>query len=282
MSFSAVTIIDGEVYEGLHQSVEAPNTVRNEGLVKPSFKAEIGIESGTMKSLAGCTASAGDLRLSDSGVLNTATNNGIPVRDLDAINDNTVVTFNGIEMNAKSAAQIGLLTKDSNGRYSEGKKIDPLQSYSADSARVGDDEVADTKEESGMSADLYDADREGVLVAVAQRLGGHDNLDRHAISAMGGLVDGDINYSAGQLASLIGIEPGEAANVINNVADSYRDQAVKYISKTHGVDGEAAIQWVSDNVPSTERASMAYQVYLGRTGVLDKMVERFKQAMRRA
>lgn len=278
MSFKAVTIIDGEVHEGLHQSIETPNLVGGM-VVQPSFKAEINMETGQMKNLMACQVGADDLRI-NSGVLSTATKNGMPVRGAEDVTDNTLVTFNGIQMTAKEASQLGLLSRDKDGRYSEAFGKKPEGSLSVEEgfqAPFEEDDEPTTKEKGiEFSPDLFDPEVEAALEQVACDLGGNDVLDKYAISALGGLVDGDISHSAKQLASAIGREPEETETFITVVGDRYRNMAANYITKNHKVDGDAVIQWISDNVPSADRASMAYEVFLGQTGVLDRMVEKFR------
>lgn len=277
MSFKAVTMINGEAYDGLITEIEpeAPANIE-QSLVRPSFKTEINMATGESKSLMKGQVNAGDLRLSSDGVLKTATNNGMPVRDLDSINDKTIVSFNGVEMTAKMAVGMGLLRKDGNGRYSE-KKSDGFSTPSED---IQPDESLTKVTEAQMPEELFDPEVEDALEAVSQDLGGYGNLDRHAASIAGGLVEGDITSCAKQLAMNIGADPEEAAAFITGVADRFRSKAVDYITKAHGVDGDQVIQWISDNVPSSERSSMAYQVYLGQTEVLDRMADQFKMKHR--
>lgn len=277
MSYQAVTIINGEVYEGLHQNLEMEEASPVNGLVRPSFKAEMNMRTGETKYMGVNQVNAGDLRIHGEGVLSTAVNSGMPVRGREDVKDTTLVTFNGVQMTAKSASELGLLSRSSDGRYSEGKKLEGNLSYDDPSDQVSYDE-----EDQGIkfNHDLFDREIEGALEAVASDLGGYAALDRHAISVMGGLVDGDITASAKRLASDAGGEPAQAESFITGVADRYRAKAVSYITKAHGVDGDAVIQWISENVPSTQRSSMAYEVYLGQTAPLDRMVQQFKTRKR--
>jgi len=289
MSFNAVTIINGEAYDGLINEIEPDEVSTVEAnLVRSPFKAEMNMRTGEMKGLNKMQVAAGDLRLSDSGILKTATNNGFPVRDLDSINDKTIVSFNGVEMSARSASQLGLLSRDHDGRYSE-KKLDGNLSFDADisstdtsydqvpSSPVTTDEALQKEAKAPeYNSELLDPDVETALDAISSDLGGYGALDRHAASVVGGLVNGDIMNSAKTLATNIGAEPGEAAAFINDVADRFRAKAVDYISKAHGVDGEVVIDWIAANIPAGERTSMAYQVYLGQTVTLDAMAKRFK------
>lgn len=273
MSFKAVTMINGEAHDGLINEIEPQAPVNLEqSLVRPSFKAEINMGTGERKSLMKGQVNAGDLRLSSEGVLKTASNNGFPVRNLDAINDKTIVSFNGVEMTARMAVEMGLLRKDGNGRYSE-KKYDGFSDPSED---VHSDEPLTKATEAQMPEELFDAEVESALEEVSQDLGGYGNLDRHAASIAGGLIEGDITSCAKQLAMNIGREPEEAAAFITGVAERFRSNAANYITKAHGVDGNEVIEWVAANIPSQERSSMAYQVYLGQTGVLDRMADQFK------
>lgn len=278
MSFKAVSIINGEVYDGMITSIEEEHHDSVNGIVvQEPFKGEINLATGQSKSLIKGQVTAGDLRLSsDNGVLSTASNNGTPVRDLDSINDKTIVKFNGVEMTAKMACQVGLLRKDAHGRYSERKKSDGFSIPSEDFEAHDESLTEVTEATPKMSDDLYDHQVEQSFEALSQELGGYGRLDNHALSALRGLVDNDITHSAKQLAAATGYEPEQASNYITKVAERLKTKAANYISKAHGVDGDDVIQWVSDNIPSSERASMAYEVYLGQTGVLDRMADQYK------
>lgn len=282
MSFKAVTIINGEVHEGLHQSIEKPTNVSPVGgiAVQHSSNCEINMCTGQTKSLMKGQVTADDLRI-DSGVLSTATKNGMPVRGVEDVTDNTLVTVQGVQMTAKMAAQLGLLSRDKDGSYSEsfGKKPEGSLSnpaMSIESQAPFDEEPLNEEKGIEFSPALFDHEVEAALEQVAGDLGGTDALDKYALSALGGLVDNDISHSAKQLASAIGRELGETETFITVVGDRYRNMAANYITKNHKVDGDAVIQWISDNVPSADRASMAYEVFLGQTGVLDRMVEKFR------
>jgi len=282
MGYQAVTVINGEVYDGLHQSMETQESTVVQGMVRPQFKGEINLDTGVSKNLRGTQVNMDNLRMSDQGVLSTAVNSGMPVRGIEDVKDTTLVTVQGIQMTAKSAAQLGLLSLH-NGRYSE-KKYDGNVSYEDPSQVPFEDYEGEEPSRAGkgieMSHELCDSQVEGALEALASDLGSYEALERHALSVMGGLADGDITTSAARLASEAGGEPHQATHFITNVAERYIDKAADYISRNHGIDGNEVIQWIVDNVPSTERTSMAYEVYLGQTGALDRMAEKYRTSGR--
>lgn len=277
MSYQAVSVINGEFYDGLVQSVEPqPPVTSSRGLVMPSFNIEIDARSGEVKDQGFRQVNSDSLGLSGEGVLSTATNSGFAVRDVADIKDTTVVTVQGIQMSVKSAVELGILSRSAEGRYSEtsGKKPDGGLSYAQ--APEVDEEASSEEEECGFNPYLFDPDVEGALESIAEDLGGYGALEHHAVSVMGGLTHGDITYSAQRLALAMGAEQAEAEAFISNVADRYRGLASDYIDKTHGVDGEAVIQWMVDNVSPIERTTISHEVFLGQTTALDRMVERFK------
>ncbi len=228
------------------------------------------------------TVSGGDLGIK-SGILSNASNNGSPVRHSSDVKDSTIVNVGGVSMSAKAAARAGLLNLDSNGNYSEagtvpGKPNLPLPEVEAgggteETLNVGDKQTESVNME--LTSDLI----ESSLAGVAEDLGGFDAVDRHALSAIAGLVKGDTSHAAKQFGTAIGEDPEHAQAYISAIYSNFEEQSARYLSKTHGVDGVACLKWAADNLPESERMSMAHRIYRGLSSPLDTLAKKYSRAM---
>jgi hypothetical protein len=127
--------------------------------------------------------------------------------------------------------------------------------------------------------ELTSSEIETALQAAAGELGGWNGVDRQAISAISGLAKGDISYAAKNLANSVGMEHEEAKAFIQGVYERYEEKSANYISKTHQVDGAAALQWAASNLDAAERSSIAHLVYLGKSSALDGLAHKYIKAM---
>src|SRR5690242_19751953 len=123
MSFQAVSVVDGVITDG--QVFSRESVVGSGAIYRPPVKMSITPGDGRgIQDLSIREVSSGDLRI-ESGVFSTATNSGSVVRHSSDIKDSTLVTIGGIEMSAKSAAQMGFITRNVDGGYSDGGKPSP-------------------------------------------------------------------------------------------------------------------------------------------------------------
>ena len=258
---------DGQIQEGNgHQSQGAAvaRPIYQECGVTHEFT--VGGVNGGPKAGTVNTVTGADLQIDTGGVLDTARNSGMPVTHASAVKDSSVVKVGGVEMTALSAAKAGLLTRNPDGSYAE--------SDGQKKASVDETEVA-TKVE--FAAELSTPEIESAFEGMATQLGGYDALDRQALSVISGLSTGDLSGKG--LASALGVEPDAASAFIEGVYDRYRGQAAAHIARTHGVDGNAAIEWAGANLSASELSSIMIEVYQGRRGGLDSLSAKYIKAM---
>jgi hypothetical protein len=223
------------------------------------------------------TVSGGDLGIK-SGILSTASNNGTVVRHTNDVKDTTLVTIGGVSMSAKAAARAGLLNLDSHGNYSEGGTVPgkPNLPLSEVETQGGTEVEAQTESVNmELTSDLI----ESSLAGVSDTLGGFDAVDRHAMSAIAGLVKGDTSHAAKQFGTAMGEDPAHAQAYISAIYSNFEEQSAQYLSKSHGVDGVACLKWAADNLSESERMSMAHRIYRGYSEPLDTLAKKYSRAM---
>lgn len=189
----------------------------------------------------------------DGSILSTARTNGNPVQSIDDLKPNTVVKAGGMEMTLQSAVNAGLLRKTANG-YEE------VNQGNFNSASEEVEESIPT--EVSFNKELSHPQIEASLENIAQTVGGYQQLDSIALSAVAGISAGDIDAAAKRLATSTGTEHETAKEFIDQTYQMYRSKAESYITSKHGVDGDAVINWISSNLPQHERNSILHQIYL--------------------
>lgn len=121
MSFQATNFnpFSGNFESGLPVIVNTPDSQT----VKPMYQENPGLFECTPGSGKGATytktetTSVADLGIK-SKLFSNATNKGMPVRHESDIKDSTLLTISGMEIQAKQAANLGLITRNSDGSYS--------------------------------------------------------------------------------------------------------------------------------------------------------------------
>lgn len=218
--------------------------------------------------------SASDLGMQSQGILSTATNQGTPVRHVSEVNDNTLVRVNGMEMTAKTAALHGYLNLNRDGSY--GNPPEAL-APTVDDVKVEQGQEPQTV----YDQEMFNPEIESALESVSKDLGGYEALDRHALSSIAGLSQGNISGAVRGLAAATEATPAEAEALIMGVQERYSKHSADYITKTHQLDGEAVLEWAGNTMSPREKAQAYQQIYMGRKGVLDSMVEKYKVHLRR-
>lgn len=211
-----------------------------------------------------------------SGVFNGATNNGVMVRHITDVRDSTLVTVGGLQMAAKSAAELGLIARNADGSYSEVPTGEPIKKTTIE------DKPQDLPQESdpynpALSSGVIENALESCAIELGNGQPNYQALDRHALSAISGMAKGDLGGAVGRLASSVGVEPGEAEAFIAGVFESFRTQAGNYINTKHGVNAEDVFNWAEDYLSTPEKSALYHSVYLGRSGALDKLTESYKK-----
>ena len=208
MSMTQYTVTPDGIQEGNGYQPQAP--VANQPIFQDTAKMKYEITAeGGFKSLEG-----GQYRLENQlqgSILSTARNNGNPVISADAVNDNTIVKINGMEMTAKSAASAGFLQKDSNGRYHDGKVN--FQDRQDATGQAPADDSQTTTNENNINYELVDRNLEQSLDSIGNTIG-FQALDSIALSSVAGLVNGDINHAAKNLAISMQTEHEDAKEFI--------------------------------------------------------------------
>lgn len=121
---------------------------------------------------------------------------------------------------------------------------------------------------------------DSVLGSLAEEMGGADTLNRHVVSVMAGMAAGDFKGAASRLAMASGDEPEVVVDFITSTYNKFERQAASYITSCHNVSGMDVLEWASDNLTAHEKASIANQIYLGRSSVLDNLTTRYLTASR--
>lgn len=262
---------DGMVNGGRHElNLSEASTIPFKHVNNANFTVGTGHNTGLQ--VKGCQEVSSASLAIEGGVLSTARNSGMVVQNTWDVKDTTVVKVNGMEVNAKTAASLGFLTRNSDGSYSEANSSPKL---------TGADESPsdDTHQVEPTSTELSTPELEGALEVYAQALGSYESLERHALSAIAGLVKGDAEYAAGNLAKSTGMEVEGTTEFISAAVEHFTAQSENYITRKHGVSGADAIEWASHALDPSERASIAHHVYMGKSSALDGLAVKYMKAL---
>ncbi|WP_129125954.1 hypothetical protein [Geomonas oryzae] len=87
------------------------------------------------------------------------------------------------------------------------------------------------------------------------------------------LVEEDLRQSLGVLPPVEGPHPNEGPKTITGEETPF--WLIQTITKNHGVDSGRFLVWATYTLSPHEKSSLLYRLYLGRSDVLDRLVEKF-------
>lgn len=279
MGFQEVSIVNGQIVDGNGYD-ESQSSLNEQKVFNTPQYEQTGVlremtigDGSSFRASSGNTVHASSLGFETGGILDTASNNSFPCQLPSQVMDTTLVSINGMEMTALSAAKAGFLSRTADGQYSEATLGKPTGVEGSPKQLTPQD---NTPQVEPFNTELTNHTIEKALEMAAGELGGSfETLDRHALSAISGLTKGDISGAAKNLAISAGVDQGEASEFIQGVYDQFRNQSARYIQKAHKVDGNAVLDWAAHRLDKAEIASISHHIYLGKSSVLDDLARRY-------
>lgn len=211
------------------------------------YDGAVSIVNGEMRHHGVTRSNSADLQGSGEGILATARHPGTggPAR---VLNDDTLVTYQGMQTTLASAAQLGLVQKNERGEYVLAAE---QPSNSADEAAA----AAAEKEQADQSAPI--AFSEADEARMAEFVSAIPSQMQDKIIAE--IVAHDaVSSSTG---SAIGMDQAAFTTGVQHIQGLMQQQADDYVSK-HGVNPEHFYEWLRENDPEAVREAklaMAYQ-----------------------
>gem|GEM_PF-3336066 len=218
-------------------------------------------------------------KIDPNSVLDTArTAHGSPVLNRVDIKPDTVVTVNGITMEAESAAKAGLLVKNADGTYSD-LGVAPEQQRMANT-----DPQQKTKEEQAPAPKQVDLSSMNIRTAINQIKDdiGSDAGDQLIMRLVGHAGMGEDSEGSGlsavkDLATTLGTDIETAKKAAENIANNLLTNAAAYAKHKLGIqNAEEIIRWAQDECKPDVRSSLMQRLFLNDLTVIGEIQERFK------
>ncbi len=154
------------------------------------------------------------------------------------ISDETVVDIGGVQTTVGAAVQAGLIRREGAGYVPAEQGQEPTESE-PEAAPAETPEAFDDETEATIGTLASNAPPSAIAAAVDSISRGEAVPDRYI----------------GETASLMGIEPAEAARMVEVVQDAYVAQAHARIA-SHGLDPEAVFDWAVANAAGPLREAI--------------------------
>ena len=169
---------------------------------------------------------------------------------IEEVQDNSVLTINGIQIQAWSAARAGFLHRSEDGKYSLPTEQAPAGPPPPEVSPLHTEHISDGVK---MTLDSIDA-----------LTGSQRTTDMAVASVIGQAIDGELDKASSLLSSRTGVSPEEAANTIQAVFTEVYNSSAKVLERKYGVDdGVAAFQFIGETLPASRRTSLAQRVWAG-------------------
>jgi len=203
-----------------------------------------------------------DLSNGHAGILSTALSSfGSPVSNL---TDDCLVTFQGQQMTLEVAARIGLVRKDAQGNYTD---------LSSPEKKQDDGQVDGQPEEQRQEGpECLDAETEAVIEDIYQTIG-KESADS-AVTQW--IYTDDVTQLMKDKGAQLGLEPVQALEQATMIHDKFAEQAAKYISRKHGLDGKAVLDWAEQNMtPEIIRPIVMRHVFRADLSAYDELAKAY-------
>jgi hypothetical protein len=223
---------------------QAPGQVNNKVIDGPIFS----VQGQAVTSSTTTRVNGADIAPSHGGLIGTIRNNG--GFHTSRVTPECTVDLPGLgRTSVKVAENMGYLTRNGDGLYSEGPNMGKGVKPSLDAPQDGPNEAKqDTPQGEGPS--LFSDNVEKSYGALIQDIpqGTYDSMlgSATAFLSEGSDLDGIASSLAPRLASAMGIEPGKAANMVKAGAEVWQAQADSTVIRM-GADHEEFYQWAQAN-----------------------------------
>jgi hypothetical protein len=179
------------------------------------------------------------------------------------VSDVTVFQKDGHSIPAPIAARLGLIAKNPDGRYG------PVEASVVAPPEVPEESPVEDFHSPEMK------EMRGNLEAMAGSPAGANVIVGSVIARA---IDGDIANAGKTITEHFGHDPADAQRDVQAAIQDGVISAARHLTAQYGVDGPAALQWVSENLPKSERVSLAHRIYLGDKTAFQYIANRFRRA----
>ena len=192
---------------------------------------------------------------------------GAAVHGISDVIDSTVFTVNGIQMSAKSAANIGLLIQDAPNCYSI---------PTAGEAPVV--EAAPTEEpfSDHLSKPVLEA-----LSELDKNLGSSKATDSAIAGSIAHLANGNLEGAVKDFTSRTGVDPEMARGYVEGIMHDSRESIKARLQSAFGVpNGEECLQHLEATLSPSAKASLALELFSGSNAAFKRVADGWISHMR--
>lgn len=188
-----------------------------------------------------------DLMPEQSGILSTARHK-ITGGPAGTLRDDSLVTYEGMQITLRDAAKLGLVVRDESGKYSDVRQSNEQQPAATDKDAAESEGISFEPQQEAMTAHLA-----SVVLPTVQESAVHEIID----GGLEGLKSG-----------------GEHSDGIREVAKSFQAQGFAHFTKA-GVDPIEFSQWARTNAPGEIKAAMLTHVGTRNPSAYNALIQRF-------
>lgn len=186
------------------------------------------------------------------------------------IGPDTLVRVGGMQTSAAVAEQLGYLVRNPNTGMYTAPTAAPV------AAQQAPQQQAPQATQQQAQAAPMDKQTQALVDNLNRDLSS-STTTRAMLDVVGG---GEVSHSTlTNIASELGMEPGQAAELMERVHGGYASQAAAVISKATGMDPSAVYDWAMANAPSEMRQAMQAHVQGGDTSVYVALANRYAQSL---
>jgi hypothetical protein len=210
-------------------------------------------------------------------IMSTATSKvGTPISDQTQLRPDSMVSVGGTQCTLEVATRMGLVSRGADGTYVESTNPASVRQQNPAEA-LAYDRAAHSQGQSVETTNFMDPAGQALLDTVRTTLG-PDSADtvivRAFTSSLGG---GNPEPAVNELASAMQIEPGQAAEFLEDLANNAQERAAEFISNRHeGVSGWEVLEWAGENLRPSTKASLMAAIYHGAVPELDRLVQKYR------
>jgi hypothetical protein len=190
----------------------------------------------------------------------------------DTIAMDSRITIAGIEMTVGSALKAGLIKHSDVGMAPDGPKTQ-LEAMQQQLQEALNSDAGEKTEKPAEALVKFEQDHEDVIQDIFDTLGPKVALNhvQHIIYA------GNRDAAVGNLASDMGVLPGEAISDVNAIIADGEAKAAQYISNKFGIDGKDVIEFGRD-LPKALVNEAALRFFNGDYSGLGRIVQEYQKA----
>jgi hypothetical protein len=179
------------------------------------------------------------------------------------VSDVTIFERDGVTMPATTAARLGMIVKNLDGSYGPAGPVAAAAEAPAPESPV---------------ADFHSPEFTEMRNNLTEMTGSPAGANAIVGSVIARAIDGDVANAGRAITERFGHDPADAQRDVQAAIQDGVASAARHLTAQYGVDGPAALQWVSENLPKGERVSLANRIYLGDKSAFQEIAARYKKA----